>query len=110
MPRLQVRRSAVGRYYWRLLSSNNRTVAVSLADFGDRADCAAHARLMVSVARSRAPQVRHQGTDRWVWVLVDERGVELAQSYAVYRRRVECVNAIRRFGTAIAKDDAASTE
>jgi uncharacterized protein YegP (UPF0339 family) len=108
MPRLQVRRSAAGRYYWRLLSTNNRTVAVSCMDFADRMDCLAHAKLAVSTARARVPQVRQQSVDRWVWVLVDEGGQDVAQSYAAYRRRIECVNAIRRFGAAIAKDEAAS--
>lgn len=102
MPRLQVRRAADGRLYWRLLSANHRTLAVSAVDFADRAGCLDHAMHTVLTARTRTPSPRRVGTDRWSWFLTDSQGVEIARSFAAYRRRVECVSAIRRFSVAIA--------
>jgi uncharacterized protein YegP (UPF0339 family) len=101
MARVEIRSTVDGSYRWLLLSDNNRTLATSATVFVDRDACAEHVQLTVRVAQSQAPLVQQRGGGRWVWVLTDEGGTEIAHSVAQYTRRTECFNAINRFAAAL---------
>lgn len=101
MARFQVRATASGGYIWRLLGSNNRTMAVPIQEFRDRDTCSEHLSRMLAIARRRWPEPRRQDLLSWIWVLTDPHGVVLAQSYVAYSRLVECRHGITRFIQAV---------
>ena len=84
-----------GLVWWRLLGSNNRSVARSSRGFPDLDGALADAEEFPDrVARGEAELLSEHGT-RWHWVLrCDEQVV--AVSATRYGRRLECLRAVAR--------------
>jgi uncharacterized protein YegP (UPF0339 family) len=95
--RFEVRPTVYDGFRWRLLSRNNRTVAIAPVDSGDRSECVERLQRMWATARTRKPQLVRENGGTWSWVLFDDGGSPVAQSAAVYPRRIDCANAVDRF-------------
>jgi uncharacterized protein YegP (UPF0339 family) len=94
--RFEIRLAMDGRYRWRLLGDNNRTLAISAGHFPNRQSCMDDALRVALAARDCAPALDQRGSSAWAWVLTASDGSVVAHSAGTYPRRSECRRAMIR--------------
>ncbi|MER5793495.1 hypothetical protein [Streptomyces sp. NPDC001980] len=102
--RCQVDIDGQGRFGWRLVAPNGRSVAVSLTSHDTHARCRAAFHRMCALHSRTGGGVQH-GSDGggWVWVVWDDSGRHLAGSARTYERHATCRASYDRFRATIAE-------
>lgn len=95
MSRLDCYRTADGRYAWRLLSGNHRTLAASPGRFDELRDAVASAGRLQSQVAGAIVDLSSERGDEWRWQM-RQAGEVVAVSAHSYGRRIECIAAAER--------------
>lgn len=95
MSRLDCYRAVDGRYAWRLLSGNHRTLAASPERFDELRDAVTSAHRMQSQMAGAMVDLSSERGDEWRWQM-RLAGEVVAVSAHSYGRRIECIAAAER--------------
>lgn len=95
MSRLDCYRSADGRFAWRLLSGNHRTLAMSPGRYDELREAVTAARRLQSQVADAVVDLSSERGDEWRWQMRNA-GEIVAVSAHSYGRRIECIAAAER--------------
>ncbi|GGJ21174.1 hypothetical protein [Streptomyces brasiliensis] len=109
--RCQVDIDVDGRFGWRLVAINGRSVAVSLTSYDTHARCRTAFHRLCSGHADMGGGIQHSSEGGgWVWVLWDTAGRHLARSARTYERHATCRSAYGRFRALLPELATAGTE
>ncbi|MGW3949914.1 hypothetical protein ACWEKM_02835 [Streptomyces sp. NPDC004752] len=109
--RCQVDIDGQGRFGWRLVAPNGRSVAVSLTWHDSHARCRAALHRLCTRHADMGGGVQHSSDGGgWVWAVWDQSGRHLAGSARTYERHATCRASYDRFRALLAELASAGPE
>ncbi|UUU31304.1 hypothetical protein JIX56_16115 [Streptomyces sp. CA-210063] len=109
--RCQIDIDARGRFGWRLVASNGRSVAVSPAVHESHARCRAAFMRVCGLHATLGGGIQHTAEGSgWVWFVWDGGGRSVATSARTYERHATCRASYERFRALLATLDPGDPE